>query len=159
MARFLIVGCGCRGQALARQLIAAGHVVRGTTRDPRRVPAIAAAGAEAVVADPYRLATVMPQLDGASAVLWLMGTAGGPPDSVAAVHGHRIESMLELIVDTPARGLVYETGGVEREDGVFAVHCAVATYAMPVEILITDPADRERWLGDAQSAALRVLDA
>ena len=151
MARFLIVGCGCRGQALARELIAAGHPVRGTTRDPARVPAIEAAGAEAVVADPYRLATLMPYLDGASAVLWLMGTADGP------VHGPRLESMLEFIVDTPARGMVYETGGVEREEGVFAVQCAVATYEMPVEILDTDPAHHERWLRDAKAAALGLL--
>jgi hypothetical protein len=154
-----MVGCGCRGRSLARELIAAGHVVRGTTRDGERLAAIEAAGAEAVVADPHRLATVMPQLDGASAVLWLMGTANGSPDSVEAVHGHRLESMLELIVDTPARGMVYETGGLEREDGVFAVQCAVATYAMPVEVLTTDPAEHERWLADARNAALRVLHA
>jgi glycine/D-amino acid oxidase-like deaminating enzyme len=151
VARFLIVGCGCRGQSLARELIAAGHPVRGTTRDRARVPAIEAAGAEAVVADPFRLQTLMPHLDGASAVLWLMGTADGP------VHGHRLESMLEFIVDTPARGMVYETGGVEREEGVFAVRCAVETYEMPVEILETDPSDHERWLADARAAALGLL--
>ena len=37
MARVLIVGCGGRGQALARELVAAGHAVRGMTRDPARV--------------------------------------------------------------------------------------------------------------------------
>ena len=151
MARFLIVGCGCRGQALARELIAAGHPVRGTTRDAARVPAIEAAGAEAVVADPNRLATLMPYLDGASGVLWLMGTAEGP------VHSERLESMLEFIVDTPARGLVYETGGLEREEGIFAVQCAVATYEMPIEVLDTDPADHERWLTEAKAASLRLL--
>jgi 3-hydroxyisobutyrate dehydrogenase-like beta-hydroxyacid dehydrogenase len=46
LARVLIVGCGCRGQALARELRAAGHAVRGTTRDAGKVAAIAAAGAE-----------------------------------------------------------------------------------------------------------------
>jgi hypothetical protein len=80
-----------------------------------------------------------------------MGTADGP------VHGHRLESMLEFIVDTPARGMVYETGGMEREEGVFAVRCAVETYEMPVEILETDPADHERWLADAKAAALGLL--
>jgi uncharacterized protein YbjT (DUF2867 family) len=107
MARFLIVGCGCRGQALTRALVGAGHIVRGTTRDPGKVGAVEAAGAEAAVADPYRLASVMPLLDGASAVLWLMGTANGSADSVEAVHGPRLESMLELIVDTHARGFFY----------------------------------------------------
>jgi hypothetical protein len=159
VARFLIVGCGCRGQSLTRELIAAGHVVRGTTRDPGRLTAIEAAGAEAVLADPYRLATLMPRVDGASAVIWLMGTANGSADSVEAVHSHRLESMLEFIVDTPARGMVYETGGMEREDGVFAVRCAVETYGMPVEVLETDPGGHARWLADARAASLRVLEA
>ena len=158
MARFLMVGCGCRGQALARALVAAGHIVRGTTRDPARLPAIEAAGAEGVVADPYRLATVMPLLDGASAVLWLMGTANGSPDSVEAVHGPRLESMLELIVDTHARGFVYETGGVERELGVHAARCAAEVYEMPIEVLRTDPGSHEAWLADARQASLRTLE-
>jgi putative NADH-flavin reductase len=158
MARFLIVGCGCRGQALARELIGAGHVVRGTTRDPAKLAAIEAAGAEAVVADPYRLATVMPLLDGASAVLWLMGTANGSADSVEAVHGTRLESMLELIVDTHARGFVYETGGLERELGLHATRCAAEVYEMPIEVLATDPGRHEEWLADARQAALRTLE-
>jgi nucleoside-diphosphate-sugar epimerase len=157
MARYLIVGCGCRGQALARELIAAGHVVRGTTRDPAKLAAIEAAGAEAVVADPYRLATVMPLLDGASAVLWLMGTANGSADSVDAVHGTRLESMLELIVDTHARGFVYETGGVEREVGLHAARCAAEVYEMPIAVLDTDPGSHEQWLADARQAALSLL--
>jgi uncharacterized protein YbjT (DUF2867 family) len=158
VARFLIVGCGCRGQALARELIASGHIVRGTTRDPAKLGAIAAAGAEPVLADPYRLATLMPHLDGASAVCWLMGTANGRGDQAEAVHGTRLESMLELIVDTHARGFVYETGGVDRETGVHAAACAREVYGMPIEVLDTDPEKREDWLADARAAALRVLE-
>jgi uncharacterized protein YbjT (DUF2867 family) len=157
VARFLIVGCGCRGQALARELVDAGHIVRGTTRDPAKLAAIEAAGAEAVVADPYRLATVMPLLDGASAVLWLMGTANGSADAVEAVHGPRLESMLELIVDTHARGFLYETGGVDREVGVHAARCAAEVYEMPIVILDTDPGDVEGWVADAKGAALGLL--
>ena len=37
----LIIGCGGRGQALARDLVAAGHAVRGTTRSSARGGAIA----------------------------------------------------------------------------------------------------------------------
>ena len=82
----------------------------------------------------------MPLLDGASAVCWLMGTANGSAEAVEAVHGPRLESMLELIVDTHARGFVYETGGVERELGLHAARCAREVYEMPIEILETDPA-------------------
>ena len=58
MARVLIVGCGCRGRALAEDLRAAGHAVRGTTRDPARAAAIAAAGAEPYVGDPDRIGSL-----------------------------------------------------------------------------------------------------
>ena len=158
MARFLIVGCGCRGQQLARELIEAGHIVRGTTRDPQRLAAIEAAGAEGVTADPYRLATLMPHLDGASAVIWLMGTANGAGDTAEAVHTTRLESMLELIVDTHARGFVYETGGVARDVGLHAASCARAAFEMPIEVLDTDPGDHEHWLREARDASLPVLD-
>jgi Trk K+ transport system NAD-binding subunit len=68
MARVLIVGCGCRGRALARVLAADGHAVRGTTRDPARSADIASSGAEATVADPDRLATLMPAIEGVTVV-------------------------------------------------------------------------------------------
>ena len=74
MARVLIVGCGCRGRALARELATAGHAVRGTTRDRERLAEIEAAGAEAVVADPDRLGSLMAQLHGVSLLCWLMGS-------------------------------------------------------------------------------------
>jgi voltage-gated potassium channel Kch len=152
MARALIVGCGRRGQALTRALIAEGHVVRGTTRDPARLAAIEAAGAEAVTADPDRLATMMGPIEGTSVVCWLLGTAADE-----ALHGPRLESMLEHIVDTPVRGLVYETGGLGRPAGIAAARRATATYGMPVEILDTDPSDRARWTRAAVSAVARVL--
>jgi NAD(P)H-binding len=153
MARVLIVGCGCRGRTLARALVADGHAVRGTTRDQSRVPGIEAAGAEALVADPDRLATMMEAIASVSVVCWLMGTAVGADQ----LHGPRLESMLEHIVDTPVRGFVYETGGVERAEGVAAARRAAATYNMPVEILDADPAQHEVWEAGARAAVSRVL--
>jgi threonine dehydrogenase-like Zn-dependent dehydrogenase len=154
MARVLIVGCGCRGQALARRLTAAGHAVRGTSRAPERLTAIEAAGAEAVIADPDRLATLMPAIVGVTVVCWLMGTAAAPE-----LHGPRLESMLEHIVDTPVRGLVYETGGVERAEAIAAAARAARTYSMPVEIADADPAQHGAWTAAATSAVERVLGA
>jgi putative NADH-flavin reductase len=155
MARVLIVGCGCRGQALARALAAEGHAVRGTTRAAGRLADIETAGAEAFVADPDRLATLMPAIEGASVVCWLMGTAG----DADALHGPRLESMLEHIVDTHVRGLVYETGGVDRPAGTAAAERVAATYNMPVEILSTDPASHDEWTAAALAAVTRVLTA
>jgi len=157
MARVLIVGCGCRGQALARALSAGGHAVRGTTRDPARLELIEAAGVEAVTADPDRLATLMGPIEGTSVVCWLMGTAAAA--DADPLHGPRLESMLEHIVDTPVRGLVYETGGVDRPAGIAAARRAAATYAMPVEILEADPGRHDEWTAAALAAVTSVLAA
>lgn len=158
MARVLIVGCGCRGRALARALASEGHAVRGTTRAAARLADIEAAGAEAVIADPDRLATLMPALEGVSVVCWLMGTAGGGA-AADELHGARLESMLEHIVDTHVRGLVYETGGIERPAGAAAAARASATYNMPVEVLTADPSQHDQWLRAAATAVASVLAA
>ena len=110
MARVLIVGCGCRGQELARALVAAGHAVRGTTRDPARTAAIAATGAEPYVGDPDRIGTLMEALRGVTIVCWLLGTV---PD--ADLHGPRLRMLFEKLVDTHVRGVVYEAALAEGE--------------------------------------------
>lgn len=154
MARVLIVGCGCRGQALAESLAEVGHAVRGTSRDPARAVELEAAGIESLVADPDRLVTMMPAIEGVSVVCWLMGTADAPQ-----LHGPRLESMLEHIVDTPARGLVYETGGAERPEGIAAAARLSATYNMPVEVVGALPAEHQVWLETMVAAVGRVLGA
>jgi nucleoside-diphosphate-sugar epimerase len=156
VARILIVGCGCRGQELARRLAAQGHAVRGTTRNPVRLPEIEAAGAEAVVADPDRLGTVMAQLHGVSLVCWLMGTVGA-----AEVHGPRLRTLLERLVDAPVRGFVYEAAG-SADPGVLAAGAAAVreastTWRMPAEVVETDPVEHEAWLAATIDAVARLL--
>jgi NADP-dependent 3-hydroxy acid dehydrogenase YdfG len=159
MARILIVGCGCRGRELARGLIAAGHAVRGTTRREDRLAAIEAAGAEAVLVDPDRLSTLLPHLQGAAVLVWLMGTAAGDAAAVAALHGERLESALETLVDTHVRGAVYEAAGTVApgafERGAAIARRVAATYRMPVEPIEAPPAEPGRWL----AAALRAVDS
>ena len=114
MARCLIIGCGCRGQALARELVARGHAVRATTRDPAHVPAIEAAGAEAIVGDPDRVATVAPAFEHVGAAVILLGSAIGSPEALAALHGTRLDMLLLRMLDSTVRGIVYEaTGSVD----------------------------------------------
>jgi nucleoside-diphosphate-sugar epimerase len=156
VARVLIMGCGCRGRDLASALAGAGHAVRGTTRDPARLAEIEAAGAEAVIADPDRLGTVMPQLPGVSTVCWLMGNVG-----VEALHGPRLRTLLERLVDTPVRGFVHEAAGSAAPallaEGSAAARAAGETWRMPVEVVEADPADRERWLAAMVAAVNRLL--
>lgn len=120
MARVLIVGCGCRGRELAGQLRAAGHSVRGTTRQPAKLGAIEAAGAEAVIADPDRVATVVPAFAGVAVVCLLLGSATGAPDDLRALHTTRLEMLLARTIDTPIRGVVYEATGTIDPDALKA---------------------------------------
>lgn len=163
MARALIVGCGCRGRALAAALVAEGHGVRGTTRDRSSLEAIEAAGAEPAIADPDRLSTLTPHLEGMSLLYWLMGSAAGEPESVAALHGPRLESLLETLVDTPVRGMVYEAAGTVDatvlEGGAGEVRRVTATFRMPSQVVTEDPARHEDWLRAMTAAAGAVLSA
>jgi hypothetical protein len=161
VARVLIVGCGCRGQALARDLVAAGHAVRGTTRDPARAPAIAAAGAEPYVGDPDRIATLMDAIGGVTILCWLMGTATGEPERVAALHDGRLRMLWEKLVDTPVRGVVCEVAGplpaAVLERGREVALRAHETWRVPLELLDADPADHEPWRRAAGDAVARLL--
>ena len=97
VARVLIVGCGCRGRALgARAARRRARRARDHAR-PRRAAAIEAAGAEPWVGDPDRLVGSLTRaLDGVTVVCWLLGSARGDADGVAALHGPRLR-------DVPAR--------------------------------------------------------
>jgi uncharacterized protein YbjT (DUF2867 family) len=159
MARVLIVGCGGRGQALARDLSAAGHAVRGTTREPARAEAIRAAGAEPYVGDPDRIATLMDALVGTTIVCWLMGSAEGP--NAQDLHGGRLRMLCEKLVDTPVRGLVYEAGGsvpfAWRQEGELIARAARATWNIPLEVVERDPSECDAWRADMAAAVERLL--
>jgi uncharacterized protein YbjT (DUF2867 family) len=155
VARILIVGCGCRGRALAAAL--PDHAVRGTTRSPERVAELEKAGIESVVADPDRLATLVPAVAGVTVVCWLMGSAVDSPD----VNGPRLASFAEHLVDTPVRGVVYEAAG--RADpsilaaGAQIVRDASLTWHIPVQVVTADPAAHEEWLGAMKEAIEATL--
>jgi uncharacterized protein YbjT (DUF2867 family) len=111
LARCLIIGCGCRGQALTRELVARGHAVRATTRDPAHVPAIEAAGAEAIVGDPDRVATVAPAFEHVGVAVILLGSAAGSAETLSDLHGSRLDMLLLRMLDSTVRGIVYEAVG------------------------------------------------
>ncbi len=157
------MGCGCRGRSLAAALIEEGHSVRGTTRSPEGSSDVEATGAEAAVADPDRLGTILPLLEGVSVVCWLMGSAAGEPDEVAALHGPRLRSLQEKLVDSGARGLVYEAAG-SVDPGVLAGGAAIVrevgeTFRMPVAVVDQDPADLHAWRGAVLRGVAEVLAA
>jgi uncharacterized protein YbjT (DUF2867 family) len=149
VARVLIVPCGCRGRALARELVAAGHAVRGTTRSPERTAAIAETGAEPYVGDPDRIATLMEGLTGVTIVCWLMGTIPVPD-----LHEGRLRMLMEKLVDTPVRGVVYE-GALPQGEAV--ARAAAETWRIPLEVLASAPRDHAAWTASARAAVERLL--
>ena len=161
MARALIVGCGCRGRELGRRLRAAGWRVRGTTRDPANREEILAAGVEPAIADPDRAVTVLDHVGDVTLVLWLLGSAQGEPEALAAIHGPRLERLLERLIDTPVRGFVYEGAGrVPREQlegGAAIVRAAAKRWRIPVEVVAADPADPEAWIEAMLAASHRLV--
>ena len=160
MARALIVGCGCRGRALGLRLRQAGWQVRGTSRDAGKAEALTASGLRGHVGDPDRVGTVLDEIADVALVFWLMGTATGNRDSVAAIHGPRLERLMEEIVDTPVRGVVYEAGGSVPRDvlrrGEQIVRAAAERWRIPVAVVDADPGEVDAWL-DAMTAAAEEL--
>ena len=91
----------------------------------------------------------------------LLGAATGEPMSVRALHGDRLERLLEELVDTPVRGLVYEGAGSVYEGalgkGTRILREASERWRIPVEIVTADPSDWQRWRGAMLVATGRVL--
>jgi uncharacterized protein YbjT (DUF2867 family) len=155
MARALIVGCGCRGRELGGRLLAEGWAVRGTSRRAAGLEAIGAAGIEPALADPDRVGTLLELVGDVAVVCLLLGFAAGKPEEVAAIHGPRLERLLERLVDTPVRGVVYEAVGsvdpVVLEGGAELVRTASRTWRIPVVVVEeepNDPAVRSRQMAD-----------
>jgi nucleoside-diphosphate-sugar epimerase len=149
VARALIVGCGCLGTALGRELADDGWAVRGTSRTPEGVARIEAEGLEGALADPDRVGTVLEHVGDVAVVVWALGRASG--ESAKDVNGPRLERMLERLVDTPVRGFVLEppTDGAEARE---LVAQAERTWRIPARVL---EASRERsadWLAQARTA-------
>jgi uncharacterized protein YbjT (DUF2867 family) len=142
LARALIVGCGCRGRELGSALVVQGWQVRGTSRTPAGLDAISAAGLEAAEADPDRPATILDLCGDIAVVVWLLGSVAGKQDAIAAIHGPRLERLLEKLVDTPVRGFAYESAGsVDRgllDGGRRVVEHAGETWRIPIAFLTSD---------------------
>jgi uncharacterized protein YbjT (DUF2867 family) len=161
VARALIVGCGCSGRALGEELLDEGWAVRGTSRDEEGLAAIEAAGIEPARADPERPATILDLVDDVAVVIWLLGSATGPADDLAAIHGPRLESLLERFVETPVRGFIYEgVGSVDPKllaGGADLCRRAETTWRIPVTITETKREHGPAWVEELETAVVEIL--
>jgi hypothetical protein len=159
----LIIGCGCRGCSLASELRARGHAVRGTTRSRERLEEIEATGAQGLLGDPDRIATIAPACAHVSVACVLLGSVGGSSEQIRALHGPRLEMLLARMLDTTVRGLVYEAAGTVAEavlrSGAEIVRDGCERSRIPYVLLDANPDDRRAWLLAATAAVDRVLKA
>ena len=161
MARCLIIGCGCRGRSLARELVAQGHAVRGTTRDPGRLAAIEEAGGEAVLGDPDVIGTLARAFEHVSVACVLLGSAVGTPEQLAALHGTRLDMLLTRMVDTTVRGVVYEAAGsvdaALLDAGAALVRARCEDARIPWVVLRDAPSAGDAWVVAAVAAVQGAL--
>jgi uncharacterized protein YbjT (DUF2867 family) len=161
VARALIVGCGCSGRALGSELRDEGWEVRGTSRDAEGLAAIEAAGIEPARADPERPETVLDLVGDVAVVIWLLGSAIGSAENLAAIHGPRLEGLLERLVDTPVRGFVYEGAG-SVDAAVLATGAELArnaerTWRIPVAATETPRSEGPSWVEELERVTLELL--
>ncbi len=161
MARALIVGCGCSGRALGSELLEEGWAVRGTSRDEKGLVPIEEAGIEPARADPERPATILDLVDDVAVIIWLLGAETGADEELAAIHGPRLESLLERLVETPVRGFIYEgVGSVDAKllaGGAELARNAERTWHIPVTVTETPREHGPAWVEELGTAVVEIL--
>jgi hypothetical protein len=163
--RALIVGGGQRGLALAARLRERGDGARVVTRKPERRAEIEAIGAEYLDGDPDRIGTLRYACENVTILVWALATASGDDEEkVHALHGTRLEMMLERTIDTTVRGVLYEAVGTLSDDvlanGRAIVERLCRKNEIPFAFIEADPADPQAWAAaaDASLVALLALD-
>ena len=108
------------------------------------------------------IATLARSLEHVSVACVLLGSAGGSPEQLAALHGTRLEMLLTRMVDTTVRGIVYEAAArSERQSLRRAPHaCVRAARARGSRTRCSTPipADVDAWTAAAVAAVNSALD-
>jgi hypothetical protein len=154
VARALIVGCGCRGRGLGEELLAEGWAVRGTSRREFGLEAIEAVGIEPALADPDRPGTILDLVADVAILVLLLGNVAGSEEELGAIHGPRLERLMEHLVETPVRGVLYEGTAAGAE----VVAQASRTWRIPVRTLMPKRSQPAHVAGiDGLAAEVRAL--
>jgi D-aminopeptidase len=64
----------------------------------------------------------------------LLGNAVGSDEELEAIHGPRLERLMEHLVETPVRGVVYEG----TREGEAVVQAAAKTWRIPVALVAAE---------------------
>jgi hypothetical protein len=162
--RVLLIGGGCRGLRLTESLVADGHAVRAVTRDEAGRARIEQAGAECWIGNPDVVGTLRYALENVTVLVWALGTASGPDEAVAALHGPRLHMMLSKTIDTTVRAVVYEGAGTVAAatlaGGIAELTRTCELNEIPFAVLHEDPNGAgEQWAAAARRAIDGLLAA
>jgi uncharacterized protein YbjT (DUF2867 family) len=108
--------------------------VRGTSRREEGLAAIEVAGIEPALADPDRPGTILELVNDVTVLVLLLGNAVGSDGALEAVHGPRLERLMEHLVETPVRGVLYEG----TREGEAVVQAAAKTWRIPVALVAAE---------------------
>jgi hypothetical protein len=113
------------------------------------------------VGDPDRVATLAPALDHVTVACLLLGSATGPSERLQALLSTRLDMLLERMLDTTVRGVVFEGRGSALDEllraGAERVRRACERSLIPFVLLEADPRDHGRWPSAAADAVQRAL--
>jgi hypothetical protein len=113
------------------------------------------------VGDPDRVATLTPALEHVSVACLLLGSASGEHETLVALHGSRLDMLLERMLDTTVRGVVYEASGTVDTKllqlGSERVRWACERSLIPYQLLVSDPTEPGAWVSAAAGAVQRAL--
>ncbi|UJA20602.1 hypothetical protein HJD18_10550 [Thermoleophilia bacterium SCSIO 60948] len=154
MARALILGGEDRALALAEALVGDGWAVWIGVADEPVEGSLDAPGAEAVVADPARLGSVVDAIEGVAVIAWLLGDPGADPEAAREINGGVLARLFEEIVDTPVRGVAYEGWGA-GEAARAPAERASETWRIGVASIDVEPGPG--WLDAARRAVSAAL--
>ncbi len=147
---------------LGKRLLDEGWAVRGTSRREAGLAAIEAAGIEPALADPDRPGTLLDLVGDVAVAFYLLGSAGGEEELLEAIHGPRLERLLEHLVDTPLRGFAYEAvgsvGSARLAAGAEIVNAAGRTWRIPVAVVTAEPDPFERWVETMAAAGESLIE-
>lgn len=109
--------------------------MRGTSRRKEALGEIEAAGIEPALADPDRPGTILELVGDVAVLVLLLGNAKGSAEELEAIHGPRLERLMEHLVETPVRGVLYEGTAAGEQ----IVRDAARTWRIPVRIVPRPP--------------------
>jgi hypothetical protein len=91
----------------------------------------------------------------------LLGSASGPPEALEALFTTRLDMLLEKMLDTTVRGVVYERSGTAGPEllatGADRVAAACRRSLIPFVMLDTEPADHAAWVSAAAAGVREIL--